>query len=104
MDAACLIHLMEGRLDTPPHVPSKLLSRTTEGGGLAEEDEPIGDASLHGRRIAALGGRRPLNGAVYHWAGLDGIRTAEEEPDPQAQGNRKGHSSPDAQNEEYVCW
>ena len=47
--------------------------------------------------LAALRRRHPLGCAV-----LAGSRAAEEKPDPQAEGYRKGHPSPDAQHEEYV--
>ena len=78
-------------------VPSKLLRWTTEGGGLAKENALVGDAGFHGMQNAVLRRRHPLGCAV-----LAGIRAAEGKPDPQAEGYRKGHPSPDAQHEEYV--
>ena len=46
VDPALLIHLAEGRLHPEPHVPAQLLGWPAKGGGLAEEDAPIGDAGL----------------------------------------------------------
>ena len=85
-------------------VPSKLLRWTTEGGGLAKENALVGDAGFHGMQNAALRRRRPLAGAVYPCAGLTVIRGSEEKPGSQAEGHRKGYSSPDAQHKEYVRW
>ena len=104
MNAAGVVRLFEGCQDAFPHVDSKLLGGAAKGGRLAEENALVGDAGFHRREIAALGRRHPLAGAVYPCAGLTVIRGSEEKPGSQAEGHRKGYSSPDAQHKEYVRW